>query len=937
MVHKNCKENDFKEICSLMQFSKILNKELKLYPKIGVYISNMLPGDDIFDKEENENINLNDYNKINKMYKDCYKNSIKEQKEIILNRAQKRFPDLFFQTKDVEIIAGGPFMNEKEPKKNIKLGFYWCSIHEIFESFVKFFIEGKKEKENSNNNNIHITNLIKTLFEIFSDIEKLDDDFNLRNFLVSYLEKKFDNHSIKQFSLKLEKVKEDIKINFLKYIDILNDDIKAKESLTDCFQNELLGLYEKLIPKKIQSFIDLSLEKYRTFIKEQIEAQFDSISENILSPENIEFLIQDVKELIINAEFREDIDMNLLSNNEFFWDCIYEQNKTILNYYKTNKENLFIDLKNNFISKINKIFQGLLSVKKTWANYLKETLIKIQKIINKKYSEMLKQCNYQEDIKIYVQDSKEFFNSIFPSIELKYFISVSEKRIKEVKEKVKQIINEEYNKILENKLPFWSNIKKDISLRIKESINNYFSNIFQGIEFRDQIEPNLGSKDFILRLIPYDIKNNSQITANKKIEIDKIIEREINNTINIFNQKRNNLPLFNEFVDSLIKQCTKIIDNKMEEIINSFHYIEDKKLFNSDYIFSLLTKDQTIYKNCSTKIEEINKKLRELCEIKSKEYDLMVGLSKREWEQIKSDKISKINKICLNYIQKIFSEAEFQEDIKEIDINDLNKLIYESKDFYEDIQGNKINEINKEVDKIVSQIENKIITKKNSFQKWDTIKSQLIQKAYIEMTNKSNSDLKTKDLDEVTIILVSHLDTIPDFYSQCKTEQRKKELINELKQFSVPIALDYIERAKEEENRRRLEEERERIRQRQIQEEQERRREAERREQEERRRRDDENRRRQEEERRRREDENRRRQEEERRRREDENRRREEERRRQEDHRNHIEDLARRTIRGEFGNGQTRKNRLGGLYNEVQNRVNEILGFPKRYQLYLLI
>ena len=307
MVHKNCKENDFKEICSLMQFSKILNKELKLYPKIGVYISNMLPGDDIFDKEENENINFNDYNKINKMYKDCYKKSIAEQKEIILNRAQKRYPDLVFQTKDVEIIAGGPFMNEKEPKKNIKLGFYWCSIHEIFESFVKFFIEGKKEKENSNNNNNHITNLIKTLFEIFSDIEKLDDDFNLRNFLVSYLEKKFDNHSIKQFSLKLEKVKEDIKINFLKYIDILNDDIKAKESLTDCFQNELLGLFEKLIPKKIQSFIDLSLEKYRTFIKEQIEAQFDSISENILSPENIEFLIQDVKELIINAEFREDI------------------------------------------------------------------------------------------------------------------------------------------------------------------------------------------------------------------------------------------------------------------------------------------------------------------------------------------------------------------------------------------------------------------------------------------------------------------------------------------------------------------------------------------------------------------------------------------------------------------------------------------------------
>ena len=38
-----------------------------------------------------------------------------------------------------------------------------------------------------------------------------------------------------------------------------------------------------------------------------------------------------------------------------------------------------------------------------------------------------------------------------------------------------------------------------------------------------------------------------------------------------------------------------------------------------------------------------------------------------------------------------------------------------------------------------------------------------------------------------------------------------------------------------------------------------------------------------------------------------------------------IEELARAVIRGEYGNGQERKNRLGNLYNEVQKRVNEIL------------
>lgn len=38
-----------------------------------------------------------------------------------------------------------------------------------------------------------------------------------------------------------------------------------------------------------------------------------------------------------------------------------------------------------------------------------------------------------------------------------------------------------------------------------------------------------------------------------------------------------------------------------------------------------------------------------------------------------------------------------------------------------------------------------------------------------------------------------------------------------------------------------------------------------------------------------------------------------------------IEELARAVIRGEYGNGQERKDKLGNLYNEVQKRVNEIL------------
>ena len=39
-----------------------------------------------------------------------------------------------------------------------------------------------------------------------------------------------------------------------------------------------------------------------------------------------------------------------------------------------------------------------------------------------------------------------------------------------------------------------------------------------------------------------------------------------------------------------------------------------------------------------------------------------------------------------------------------------------------------------------------------------------------------------------------------------------------------------------------------------------------------------------------------------------------------------IDELARAVIRGEYGNGEERKQKLGNLYSEVQTRVNEILG-----------
>jgi len=321
-------------------------------------------------------------------------------------------------------------------------------------------------------------------------------------------------------------------------------------------------------------------------------------------------------------------------------------------------------------------------------------------MLNKNYLNMLKKCNYKEDTEKYIQKSSDYFNTVFPSVKEKYFKSLSETRLKEVQEKIQQICNQEYNKIIENKLPSWSKIKKDTKSRIIEILEPYLNKIFKGIQFRNQIDPSLGRKDTLLNLIPLEVKENPEIKEDKKEEINTLIGNLVNKIVKIFEDKRKSLPLFEEFMNNLIKTCTKIIDDKIKEIINKFYYLEEKIIFNSDNIFTLLTGDQKIYKNCSSKIEEVNMKLRELCNDKSKEYDLLVEKTKPEWNKIKSNKLSKASEMCSQYLRKIFKNADFQDDIKELEIDKLKKIIIESNNFYDGVHEKRKNELNSEIDKI---------------------------------------------------------------------------------------------------------------------------------------------------------------------------------------------------------------------------------------------
>ena len=191
--------------------------------------------------------------------------------------------------------------------------------------------------------------MIKCLFEIFSEIKKIDDNFCLDKFLKEYLSKKFDESSNKQFINKINQLKLDIKPKFLYYINILNDDNKGKEIIIDCIQKDYIEIYNILIYDKVNNFINISLEKFRKSIKEQIEILFNSICEDILSDENVNNILKNIIIMINKSEFLEDVNMNLINNKEKFWNDEYEKNKIILNYLKETKINILNNLKENFL------------------------------------------------------------------------------------------------------------------------------------------------------------------------------------------------------------------------------------------------------------------------------------------------------------------------------------------------------------------------------------------------------------------------------------------------------------------------------------------------------------------------------------------------------------------------------------------------------------
>ena len=64
------------------------------------------------------------------------------------------------------------------------------------------------------------------------------------------------------------------------------------------------------------------------------------------------------------------------------------------------------------------------------------------------------------------------------------------------------------------------------------------------------------------------------------------------------------------------------------------------------------------------------------------------------------------------------------------------------------------------------------------------------------MTNILNST----DLDQIINILIDHIENIPNFFDECKTEERKNEIRKEIREKTIKIAKEYFNKKEEQKN-----------------------------------------------------------------------------------------------------------------------------------------
>ena len=434
----------------------------------------------------------------------------------------------------------------------------------------------------------------------------------------------------------------------------------------------------------------------------------------------------------------------------------------------------------------------------------------IEKNIDLILFDFFKKYNYQEDLEIFQKNYDEYYNKIYNKIftlhKNEYFNDISEKKLIEINKNMNEIFKTKYDAIISNnKLPIWKNIKSDIYISIKKLFEEFISKILFKKEFSEDVDLNLYNKKTFLNLIPKDFMQRNFVTDDKQNEIKVLINNEIDNYIKILNNKINRLPLFDKFIKEIIKKCNDKLNIKMKELFDRIDFVEDIILFDSDIMFSFIIRNLSVYENAKSKIEQINIKLRELCNNKADEYILQIMQYKPEWKNIKNN----LRNDCEKYKSIIFKNVFYQEDMKIITKNDLLKNIKNLNTLYGKVNQNKKDEINY----ILEQTLEEINIKKNSLQKWSIIKNNLLLEAIIEMENILKSDFtkikeEYKDIDfgnnerdMIKNILIWKIEA-KKIFEQCLDKKRKDELYNNIEEKAKILANEYyIEEKKKKEQK----------------------------------------------------------------------------------------------------------------------------------------
>ena len=321
---------------------------------------------------------------------------------------------------------------------------------------------------------------------------------------------------------------------------------------------------------------------------------------------------------------------------------------------------------------IENILGNLMSQKIVWKQFFEEKKTMIEKEINKNYLALFRKVQYQEEFNQLIKTNTQLSNELFEKYNEKYFKNLPTEKKNEIISWIEKACEKEYNILKEDnkRKPKWESINKNMKIIIQEIINHYIENIFNGKNFRNEINPSLGRTDIILSKIPNEIIQNPEIPQTKLKEINDMVSDEIKKAVDLFNKKRDELPLFEEILSIKEKICNQISDEKTKELMSKFYYAEDKIPFYKDNFYSLLKNNEKISFKIPQNNREFNNMINRVSEKKAYEYNEILVPKRPKWNKIKKELKLKIQSECDEFYKKVMTNKFYKEDVK----FDINKL-----------------------------------------------------------------------------------------------------------------------------------------------------------------------------------------------------------------------------------------------------------------------